>query len=61
VRAVGDNPAPMALWATLIMLATAASMATLMIGFVFAVPVIGHATWRAYRDLLDVEGLPLRQ
>jgi uncharacterized membrane protein len=40
----------MALWALLIMLATAASMATLMIGFVFAVPVIGHATWHAYRD-----------
>jgi len=60
VRAVGDNPAPMALWAVLIMLATAASMATLMIGFVFAVPVIGHATWHAYRDVLDVERLPRR-
>jgi uncharacterized membrane protein len=60
VRAVGDNPAPMALWAALIMLATAASMATLMIGFVFAVPVIGHATWHAYRDLLDVSRLPPR-
>ena len=60
VRAVGDNPAPMALWASLIMLATAASMATLMIGFVFAVPVIGHATWHAYRDVLDVDGLPPR-
>jgi len=60
VRAVGDNPAPMALWAILIMLATAASMATLMIGFVFAVPVIGHATWHAYRDVLDVDGLPPR-
>jgi uncharacterized membrane protein len=58
VRAVGDNPGPMALWALLIMLATAASMATLMIGFVFSVPVIGHATWHAYRDLLDVEQLP---
>jgi len=60
VRAVGDNPAPMALWAALIMLATAASMATLMIGFVFAVPVIGHASWHAYRDVLDVEKLPPR-
>jgi len=60
VRAVGDNPAPMALWAALIMLATAASMATLMIGFVFAVPVIGHASWHAYRDVLDVQGLPPR-
>jgi uncharacterized membrane protein len=60
VRAVGDNPAPMALWAVLIMLATAASMATLMIGFVFAVPVIGHASWHAYRDVLDAERLPPR-
>jgi len=60
VRAVGDNPAPMALWALIIMLATAASMATLMIGFVFAVPVIGHASWHAYRDVLDVERLPPR-
>jgi uncharacterized membrane protein len=60
VRAVGDNPAPMALWAVLIMIATAVSMATMMIGFVFVVPVIGHATWHAYRDLLDVERLPLR-
>jgi uncharacterized membrane protein len=60
VRAVGDNPAPMALWALVIMLATAASMATLMVGFVFAVPVIGHATWHAYRDVLDVGRLPPR-
>jgi len=61
VRAVGDNPAPMALWALLIMLATAASMATLMIGFVFAVPVIGHASWHAYCDVLDARRLPPRR
>ena len=60
VRAVGDNPAPMALWAVLIMLATVFSMATLMMGFVVAVPVIGHASWHAYRDVLDVERLPPR-
>jgi hypothetical protein len=29
-------------------------MATLMIGFVFAVPVIGHASWHAYRDCWSV-------
>jgi uncharacterized membrane protein len=60
VRAVGDNPLPMALWAAMIMIATALSMATLMIGFVFAVPVIGHASWHAYRDVLDVAHLPPR-
>lgn len=61
IRAVGDNPGPMALWAVLIMLATALSLATAMLGFVFVVPVIGHATWHAYRDLVDSSALPLRR
>lgn len=61
VRAVGDNPGAMALWAFLIMLATVLSLATAMLGFIFAVPVIGHATWHAYRDLVDSSGLPLRR
>lgn len=61
VRAVGDNPVPMALWAILIMLATALSLATAMLGFIVAVPVIGHATWHAYRDLVDSSALPLRR
>jgi len=60
VRAVGDNPAPMALWATIIMIATAFSLATAMLGFIVAIPVIGHATWHAYRDLVDASSLPLR-
>jgi uncharacterized membrane protein len=49
IRAVGANPGPMTLWATVIMIATALSMATLMIGFVIVIPVVGHATWHAYR------------
>ncbi|MBX9962500.1 MAG: DUF2189 domain-containing protein [Burkholderiales bacterium] len=61
VRAVGDNPGAMALWAILIMFATVLSLATAMLGFIFAVPVIGHATWHAYRDLVDSSGLPLRR
>ena len=61
VRAVGDNPGAMALWAFLIMLATVFSLATAMLGFIFAVPVIGHATWHAYRDLVDASSLPLRR
>jgi hypothetical protein len=28
---------------------------------VVAVPVIGHATWHAYRDLVDTDGVPPRQ
>jgi len=60
VRAVGENPLPMAWWAAIIMAASMLSMATLMIGFVFAVPIIGHATWHAYRDLVDADGVPPR-
>ncbi len=60
VRAVGENPFAMALWAVLIMGLIALSMVTLMVGFVFAVPVVGHATWHAYRDLVDADSLPER-
>ena len=51
----------MAFWATLIMVATALSMATAMLGFIVTIPVIGHATWHAYRDTVDAEGLPARE
>ena len=60
VRAVGDNPVAMAVWATIIMCATGLSIATAMLGFLLAVPVIGHASWHAYRELVDASGLPLR-
>lgn len=60
LRAVGANPLPMALWATLIMLLTALSMATFMVGFAFAIPVLGHASWHAYRDTVDASGAPPR-
>ena len=60
IRAVGENPSAMAVWALIIMVATALSLATLMAGFVIAIPVLGHATWHAYRDLVDASSLPLR-
>jgi uncharacterized membrane protein len=61
LRAVGQNPAPMALWAALIMLLSALSVLTLSVGFVFAIPLIGHATWHAYRDMVDAAALPRRR
>jgi len=60
VRAVGDNALAMALWATIIMTATALSFATAMLGFIITVPVLGHATWHAYRDLVDTSSVPKR-
>ena len=57
-RAVMANPAPLALWAALIMGLTLAGMATAMLGLVLVVPLLGHASWHAYRELVDTSGLP---
>jgi uncharacterized membrane protein len=61
IRVVGTNPVAMALWATIIMVAMALSLATLMLGFILTIPVIGHATWHAYRETVDASGLPPRR
>jgi uncharacterized membrane protein len=55
VRAALLNPVPMALWATLILLVTLLGMATALIGLVVAVPWLAHASWHAYRDLVEPE------
>ena len=59
-RAVGENPIAMLLWALVILVATSLSLASAMLGFLISVPVLGHASWHAYRDLVDVEGVALR-
>jgi uncharacterized membrane protein len=59
-RVVMDNPLPMALWAGLIMALTLLGMATLMLGLAIVVPWIAHASWHAYRDLVDASSLPER-
>jgi uncharacterized membrane protein len=59
-RVVMDNPLSMALWAGLIMALTLLGMATLMLGLVAVVPWIAHASWHAYRDLVDTSGLAER-
>ncbi|MGO9362063.1 MAG: DUF2189 domain-containing protein [Rhodomicrobium sp.] len=51
VRAVLTNPGTMALWAALIAGLSALGLVTLFIGLAIAFPLIGHATWHAYREL----------
>lgn len=53
VRAVLANPKAMALWGLLIVLFTAAGLATLYLGLIVALPLIGHATWHAYKDVVQ--------
>lgn len=58
VRAVGENPTTMVLWAMVILVTTGIACATLMLGFIVLYPVMGHASWHVYRDLVDASALP---
>lgn len=51
-RVVIANPLPMAAWAALIMLLTLIGMATALVGLIVLMPLLGHASWHAYRDLV---------
>jgi uncharacterized membrane protein len=59
-RAVLENPLPMAFWAFLIMGFTLLGLASLLLGLIAIMPMLGHASWHAYRDLVDVSELPER-
>ncbi len=43
----------MLLWAALIVLLTAIGFATAFIGLIVLMPLVGHATWHAYRALIE--------
>jgi uncharacterized membrane protein len=43
----------MVLWAFLIALFIAVGIGTLYVGLIVTFPLVGHATWHAYRDLVD--------
>lgn len=51
-RVVMEHPAPIALWAALIMALTLIGMGTALLGLIVIAPWLGHASWHAYRDLL---------
>jgi uncharacterized membrane protein len=51
-KAVGVNLGAMAVWAAIIVALVAIGFATMMIGMVILLPLLGHATWHAYRDLI---------
>lgn len=59
--AVLANPLPMALWAALILGFTLLGLGSLLLGMIAVMPMLGHASWHAYRDLVDASSLPLRE
>jgi len=57
-RAVAANPSVMALWAVLIAAIMALGFALFFVGLVIAFPLIGHATWHAFRQLVPDQAMP---
>lgn len=53
IKAVARNPLAMAVWAAIIVFLTAIGFATFMAGLIVTLPLIGHATWHAYKDLVS--------
>ncbi|MBL8398809.1 MAG: DUF2189 domain-containing protein [Candidatus Accumulibacter sp.] len=53
--ACGRNPLPMLYWATIIVLLVGVGFATMFVGLMITMPLIGHATWHAYRSLIEDE------
>ena len=52
-RVVMEHPLPMALWAALLLALTFAGMVTLLLGLIVVAPWLAHASWHAYRDLVE--------
>jgi len=53
LKACSTNPGPMLVWGALIVLLTAVGFALCFAGLAITVPIIGHASWHAYRALVE--------
>ena len=60
VQVVLRHPGPMLLWAWLIAVLTAIGLATMFVGLIVVFPLIGHASWHAYRTIVAGERSPAR-
>ena len=47
------NPGAMIVWASLIVGLTIIGFLTFHVGLVVMMPLVGHASWHAYRDLIE--------
>ena len=57
-NAVLHNKKTMFVWAAIIVTCVIIGFATFFIGFIVLLPLIGHATWHAYRDTVDASEWP---
>jgi uncharacterized membrane protein len=52
VNAVLHNIPAMIVWSAVILVLTIIGYATLLIGLLYIAPLLGHATWHAYKDMI---------
>jgi uncharacterized membrane protein len=52
-NAVSESPAPLAFWAAIIMLLSVLGFATGLLGFIIILPWLGHASFHAYKELVE--------
>ena len=52
LRAVGANLGVMALWGAIVAGALVLGSAPALVGLIFVMPLLGHATWHLYRKLI---------
>lgn len=52
IKATFRNLPAMLIWSALIVVLTGIGFLTLLLGMVVVAPLLGHATWHAYRDLV---------
>ncbi len=52
IRAVKTNPMPMFRWAATIAVLIAVGLGLFFVGLAIALPIIGHASWHAYREIV---------
>ena len=53
LRVCVRNPLPMLLWAFCIVVLVGFGFATSFLGLIIAMPIVGHASWHVYRDLIE--------
>ena len=59
-KTVLTHPLPMGVWAGLILVLSLMGLVSMLMGLIVVMPVLGHASWHAYKDLIDVSELAER-
>jgi len=55
MRAVAKNPWPMAVWGLIVAVLLVAGSLPFFLGLAIVIPLLGHATWHLYREVIEPE------